>query len=103
MRDATDTRGRIHLIQDKVGKRIPVIGVGGLQTVEQVEKALELVPLVSLGHALIMDPEWYEKATTGQEKAIFRALHRSKETELDIPKPLWDMITNVPGWFKVED
>ena len=103
MRDATDTRGRIQLIQDAVGKRIPVIGVGGLQTVEQVEKALELVPLVSLGHALIMDPEWYEKATTGKDKEIFQALYRSKETELDIPKPLWDMITNVPGWFKVED
>ncbi|MFF5995778.1 NADH-dependent flavin oxidoreductase [Lysinibacillus sp. KU-BSD001] len=102
MRDAQDTRVRIQLIQEAVGDRMPIIGVGGLQTVEQVEEALTLVPLVSLGHAMIMDPEWYQKAESGQQDKIYPALYRSKEKELDIPPPLWTMITNVPGWFKVE-
>lgn len=103
MRDDKDTRGRVAVIQEAVGERIPVIGVGGLQTVEQVEAALDIVPLISLGHALIMDPEWYEKAANGKEDEIFTALHVSKEQELDIPKSLWDLIMKVPGWFKVAE
>ena len=103
MRDDKDSRGRVALVQEAVGERIPVIGVGGLQTVEQVESALDVVPLVSLGHALVMDPEWYEKASNQKEDEIFTALHLSKEKELDIPKSLWDLIMNVPGWFKVEE
>ena len=103
MRDVKDSRGRIAVIQEAIGERIPVIGVGGLQTVEQVEAALDVVPLVSLGHALIMDPEWYEKAVNEKEDEIFTALYLSKEKELDIPKSLWNLIRNVPGWFKVEE
>lgn len=103
MRDDKDSRGRVAVIQEAIGERIPVIGVGGLQTVDQVEAALDIVPLVSLGHALIMDPEWYEKAVNQKEDEIFTALHLSKEQELDIPKPLWELIMNVPGWFTVEE
>ena len=103
MRDDKDVRGRVAVIQEAVGERMPIIGVGGLQTVEQVEAALAIVPLVSLGHALIMDPEWYEKATSGKKDEIFSALHRRKEQELDIPQPLWKLITSVPGWFNVEE
>lgn len=103
MRDNKDLRGRVAVIQEAVGERIPVIGVGGLQTIEQVEAALDVVPLVSLGHALIMDPEWYEKAANEKEEEIFTALHLSKKQELDIPAPLWELIIKVPGWFKVEE
>ena len=66
-------------------------------------KALEITPLVSLGHALIMDPEWLVKVKKSQEKEIFQALHRSKKDELDIPENLWNMVANAPGWFRVED
>lgn len=103
IRDDKDSRGRVAVVQEAIGERIPVIGVGGLQTIEQVEAALDVVPLVSMGHALIMDPEWYEKAVNEKEDEIFTALHLSKEKELDIPKSLWNLIMNVPGWFKVEE
>jgi len=56
-RGVEDTRSRMEIIQERVGQRIPVMGVGGLSTSEDVVKALDTgVPLLSLGHALIMDP-----------------------------------------------
>lgn len=103
MRDTTDDVSRVALLQQHVGEKITVIGVGSLQTVEDVEIALETVPLVSLGHAIVMDPDWYDKASNGQDDAIYARLYRSKQHELDIPEPLWEMITTIPGWFKVED
>lgn len=103
IRNAEDPVSRVALIQEAVGKKITVIGVGDLKTPAQVEKALEVVPLVSLGHAVVIDPDWYEKAASYAEKTIFPVLYRSKKQELDIPEPLWYMITTIPGWFKVED
>ncbi|KOS68671.1 NADH-dependent flavin oxidoreductase [Lysinibacillus contaminans] len=103
IRDESDKVSRVQLIQDAVGSSVPVIGVGGLQTPAQVEQALDVTPLVSLGHSLIMDPEWYGKATTAKEEEIYPALYRSKEHDLTIPAPLWNMVTGVPGWFNVQD
>lgn len=103
MRDAEDTASRIELIQQTVGDQITVIGVGGLLTPTQVEDALQIVPLVSLGHAIVMDPDWYKKAIDNADNSIYPALYRSKQHELDIPEPLWNMLTNIPGWFRVED
>ncbi|MEK4229861.1 NADH-dependent flavin oxidoreductase [Solibacillus sp. FSL H8-0538] len=103
LRDAEDTTSRIALIQEKVGEKIAVIGVGGLQTPSQVEEALNVVPLVSLAHAIVMDPDWYKKAATNADDTIYPAIYRSKKQELDIPEPFWNMIMTIPGWFKVED
>ncbi|MGI2329037.1 NADH-dependent flavin oxidoreductase [Planococcus sp. YIM B11945] len=98
-----DPRSRVELIQQHIGDRVPVIGVGGLQTLDQVKKALEVTPLVSLGHALIMDPEWLAKVKGQRDEEIFQALHLSKKDKLDIPENLWNMVANAPGWFKVEE
>ena len=103
LRDKEDTVSRVQLIEQAVGSQIPVVGVGGLQSVDQVEEALTVTPLVSLGHALIMDPEWYTKAAGGRENDIFDALYLSKKDELDIPAPLWNMTAGSPGWFNVKD
>ena len=98
-----DSRSRVELIQQHIGDRVPVIGVGGLQTLEQVKKALEVTPLVSLGHALIMDPDWLAKVKKSRDKEIFQAIHLSKKEQLDIPENLWKLVTNAPGWFRVEE
>ncbi|MCJ1910109.1 NADH-dependent flavin oxidoreductase [Planococcus ruber] len=98
-----DSRSRVVMLQEHVGDRIPVIGVGGLQTVDQVKEALDVTPFVSLGHALIMDPDWLLKVKKSQEQEIYQALYLSKKDELDIPDDLWNTIVNIPGWFKIED
>lgn len=98
-----DNRSRVEMIQQHIGKRVPVIGVGGLQTLEQVKQGLEITPLVSLGHALIMDPDWLAKVKGSRDEEVFQAIYLSKKEQLDIPEDLWNMVTNAPGWFRVED
>ena len=98
-----DTRSRVELIQQHIGDRVPVIGVGGLQSADQVRQALAITPFVSLGHAVIMDPEWLEKVKGHRDEEIFQAIHLSKKDELDMPENLWNMLTNAPGWFRVEE
>ena len=101
IRNKDDQETRVGLIQKAVGDQVPVIGVGALQTSGQVEKALDVVPLIALGHALIYDPDWLIKVQQGETP--FDVIYRSKKEELDLPENLFNMVTNAPGWFKVED
>ncbi len=103
IRNENDTDSRIALIQEEVGDKIPVIGVGALQTREQVEQALEITPLIGLGHALVQDPDWMKKIENAQDDEIYEAVYLSKKEELDIPDRLWSIITQRSGWFKVEE
>lgn len=98
-----DSRSRVEIIQQHIGNRVPVIGVGGLQTVDHVKEALAVTPLVSLGHALIMDPDWLAKVQKSRDKEIFQAIYLSEKEQLDIPENLWKLVTNAPGWFRIEE
>jgi 2,4-dienoyl-CoA reductase-like NADH-dependent reductase (Old Yellow Enzyme family) len=102
IRDETDTKSRVLLIQERVANRVPVIGVGELSTPEDVIKALDAgVPLLALGHAIIMEPKWVEKVLNEQEKEIGKTLPRTAQKELVLPDAMWNMLINVPGWFPV--
>lgn len=103
MRDESDKRSRISLIHEKVGNRVPVIGVGLLHTPDDVLRALETgIPLIALGRELIMEPKWVEKVSEGRVEEIRTTILKTSQKELVIPDPLWHMIMNVPGWFPVE-
>ncbi|CAI6085656.1 hypothetical protein [Cohnella sp. JJ-181] len=92
------------LIQERAGERVPVIGVGGLWTPEDVVQALGTgVALVGLGHAMLLNPDWVEKVRSGREAEIKTTLSRASQEELRIPDRMWGMITHVPGWFNVVD
>lgn len=102
IRDTADTTSRVVLVHERVGARIPVIGVGGLSSPDDVRTALDSgVPLLSLGHAMIMEPKWVEKVRNGHESDIRTTLPRTAQHELVLPDPLWDMLVNTPGWFPV--
>ncbi len=99
-RGVDDTRTRIEIIQERVGDRVPVIGVGSIYTADDALKALEIgVPLIALGRELIMDPEWVQKVEQGRENEIVTKLNKNQQRELDIPDPLWQAIIHTPGWF----
>ncbi|CAM4483716.1 NADH-dependent flavin oxidoreductase [Paenibacillus macerans] len=103
-RDDSIKKSRIVMIQERVGDRVPVIGVGGLLTPDDVVQALETgVPLISLGHAMVMNPEWVALVQSGREQEIKTTLSRSAQKELMIPDVFRGMITNTPGWFQVVD
>lgn len=103
-RDKDDKESRIVLIQEKVGARIPVIGVGSLHTPDEVMKAFDTgIPFVALGRELIMEPNWVNKVLADEEYSIRKTLSKNDQKELVVPDYLWKAIMNTPGWFPVEE
>lgn len=96
------TKSRIELIQERVGNRVPIMGVGSLHTADDVLKAMHTgIPLVALGRGLIMEPDWVMKVEQGQESDIRTTLSKDDQAQLVVPDPLWQAIINTPGWFPV--
>jgi len=102
-RGVEDTRPRIEILQERVGKRIPVMGVGSIKTADDALKAVQTVPLVAIGRELIIDPDWVEKVAEGREDEIQTVLRKNDQERLVIPDPLWQAIMHSPGWFPVEE
>ncbi|WP_141604020.1 NADH-dependent flavin oxidoreductase [Terrilactibacillus laevilacticus] len=103
-RGVEDTRSRIEIIQERVGDRVPVIGVGSIYTAEDALKAFETgIPLLAIGRELIIDPDWVQKIKEGRENEIITKLNRDDQEKLVIPDPLWQAIIHTPGWFPIED
>lgn len=103
-RGVEDTRSRIEIIQERVGSRVPVMGVGSIHTADEAAAALETgIPLLAIGRELIMDPDWVQKVKEGREHDIVTTLSKKDQEKLVIPDPLWQAVINTPGWFPVED
>ncbi|MBM7579281.1 NADH-dependent flavin oxidoreductase [Jeotgalibacillus terrae] len=104
MRDESDTASRVQLIQDRIGEKLPIIGVGSLHTPDDVEKAMEGgVPLIALGREIIVEPDWIQKVETGREEEIRTSLSVDDRETLTVPEPLWQAIVNTKGWFPVKE
>ena len=98
-RGVEETRSRIEYLQEVIGDRVPLIGVGSIYTAEDARKALTSgVPLIALGRELLIDPEWVQKIEQGREDEIITTLGIDKQQELDMPTPLWQRILKNPGW-----
>nr|WP_263326780.1 NADH-dependent flavin oxidoreductase [Neobacillus sp. Marseille-Q6967] len=100
-RGVDDTRSRMEIIQERVGAKVPVIGVGSLYTPDNVLNAFEKsgIPLIALGREIIIDPDWVQKVAEGRESEIVTKIDKSKQEELVVPDPLWQAIIHSPGWF----
>lgn len=99
-RGVDDDRSRMEIIHERVGSKVPVIGVGSLYSAEDVIKAFKTgVPLLALGRELIIDPDLVEKIKTGRENEIETKLDTDAQERLVVPDPLWQAIVNTPGWF----
>jgi 2,4-dienoyl-CoA reductase-like NADH-dependent reductase (Old Yellow Enzyme family) len=103
IRDKEDKASRVLLAKERIGDKVPLIGVGSLHTPADVAKALEEVPLVALGRELIMEPQWIQKVEKGEEQDIRTTISKNSQKELVIPDDLWNAIMNTPGWFPVEE
>lgn len=96
-------RSRVELIQEYVGNRVPIIGVGSILTPDQAIQALEQtgIPLIAIGRELIMEPEWVEKVEQGREYEIQTTIHSNDQDSLQVPDPLWELMMAIQGWFPV--
>jgi 2,4-dienoyl-CoA reductase-like NADH-dependent reductase (Old Yellow Enzyme family) len=99
-RGVDDTRSRIEIIQERVGDKVPVIGVGSIYTPDEALKAIQTgVSLIALGRELIIDPDWVQKIAEGKETEINTEINKENQHQLVIPDPLWQAIIHTPGWF----
>ncbi|MBN2980238.1 MULTISPECIES: NADH-dependent flavin oxidoreductase [Cohnella] len=102
-RGVEDRRSRLAIIQERVGSRLAVIGVGSIHTPEDALEALRSgIPLIALGRELIMEPDWSELIRQGREEKIRTALSLKNREELCIPDPLLELLTSVPGWIPLD-
>lgn len=103
IRNTNDKEPRLKLIQEKIGNKIPVIGVGGIHTPEEAEAALESgIPLVAMGRELLMDPHWLEKVKSGAIDQIETQLDVNNQKKLVIPTPMWTSLVSTPGWLPLK-
>ncbi|BBH20689.1 putative NADH-dependent flavin oxidoreductase YqiG [Paenibacillus baekrokdamisoli] len=101
-RGADDSKTRFQWIQETVGERVPVIGVGSIHTADDALKVFQTgVPLIALGRELIIEPDWVQKIAEGRESEIQTTLTKEDQERLVVPTPLWQAIVNAPGWFPV--
>uniref|UniRef100_A0A942Y6P2 NADH-dependent flavin oxidoreductase n=1 Tax=Neobacillus citreus TaxID=2833578 RepID=A0A942Y6P2_9BACI len=99
-RGVDDSRARIEIIQERVGSKVPVIGVGSLYSADDVLRAKDTgIPLIAMGRELIIDPDWVQKVAEGKEDEIVTKIDKGKQEELMVPDPLWQAIIHTPGWF----
>lgn len=102
--DSQDKKTYLELIVEHVNGRVPLLAAGSMETPDDVAKALQKgLSLASIGHALIINPDWVEKVKAGDQAGIDTVLKASKVSELEIPKKLWAAIKETPGWFKIEE
>jgi len=100
--DSVDEKLTIQRVIDHVNYRIPFISAGKIRTPYQAEEALALgLPLVAIGKALVMNPDWVTLVANHQADQISTELELEKDPELHIPDHLWHEIKIRKGWFPI--
>ncbi|KEO84928.1 NADH-dependent flavin oxidoreductase [Tumebacillus flagellatus] len=103
-RGADESRTRIELLLERIGGKVPLIGVGNIFTADEAVKALQTgVELLALGRELIIEPEWVQKVAEGREGEIQTSFTKQDQARLTLPDPLWNMIQGNPEWFQLKD
>ena len=96
----TKDRSRLYYIAEAVDGRVPVLAGGAIYTEEEGRNALATgIDFITLGRALIIEPEWVQKVAAGSGSTIRTTLRSCDREALTIPQPFWTTIWNAPGWF----
>ncbi|WP_321332386.1 NADH-dependent flavin oxidoreductase [uncultured Bacteroides sp.] len=104
MRDEKDTESRAKLIYEKVGRGLPVIGVGSITSPEQAEEVLDSgISMIALGRELLIDPQWLDKIKSGKPESIEKALDVHNREGLKIPAPMWNGLLSRTGWLPLKE
>lgn len=102
--DVADEHTIAELIATHVAGRVPVIAAGQIRTPDQAARALDLgLSLVAVGQGLVINPNWVELSTSGQEDQIEVEVKTSNVPDIGLPAKLWGVIQAATGWFKVND
>ena len=90
----------IQHIMEHLNNRIPLIAAGKIRTPAQAEQALTLgLPLVAIAKAIVMNPDWVERAQNESEPIVLELEINRRDPDLYIPDHLWNEIETRKGWF----
>ena len=96
----TKDRSRVEYIAEAVGGRVPVLAGGAIYTEEDGRAAMATgVDFITLGRALIIEPEWVQKVAARSGSTIRTTLKSEDREALTMPQPFWNTVWNAPGWF----
>ena len=102
IKDRNNQEPIIQVIQEKIGKAIPIIGVGLIKTPDEAISALEIgIPLIAIGRELIVEPDWIKKVKAGKEKSIRTEIHPKDRVDLMLPDAMWEYVERNPGWLPI--
>lgn len=98
-------KSRIERIHDVINGRTPLMGVGSINTKEDLDRAdaSGFAELYAVGRPLITDPDWFQKIADHNGEGLRTEIDPDNQAALDIPDPLWEKIMNVKGWFPVKE
>lgn len=72
----------------------PLVTCGHIQTSEDVKGALAYGELVSVGSAVVIDPDWAMKVQTGNDAHIYHTFHSQDRITNTIPPRLWQSLNS---------
>ncbi len=100
MRDKEDSKPVIEIIKNHLGDDVPLITVGQIKTPNEAREALNSgVPLVALGRALLVEPDWIQKVNNGDEALIRTEIKPEDWDDLTLPDAMWEYVQSRPGWL----
>ena len=101
MRDKTNQTTILSELATITGEALPLIGVGNIQTKEDISKVLAMgASLAAMGRQLIVDPDSVEKIEKGAE--LLTALSEETRPDLAIPDMMWQYMKSNKGWLPFE-
>lgn len=91
-RGADTTMARMQLLHERIGGKLPLIGVGNLFTADQILEAYLTgwAEFVAMGKTVMMNPDLIRLIESGQEDQVVTAIDPHKEDRYRIPDNLWN-------------
>lgn len=90
-------RSILTAVHEQLAGRLPLVGVGGVRTREEVENVLHITDLVAVGQQLLYDPTWAVKLAQGADTAIYTGAFETTLHTTPMTTPLYDFASR---WFK---
>lgn len=104
IRDTASKTPVLKLIKEHLGDAIPLIGVGKVLHPDDALDMMEMgIPLVAIGRALIMEPDWLEKVRTDRLDEIRTEISLKKLDDLVLPAKMVEYIQSPAGWLNIKE
>lgn len=85
-----DQKSMLAYVHERLAGQLPLIGVGGVRTREDVNNVLENAELVAVGQQLLYDPSWAVKLATGADDAMLQVPFSEAVKFVPLNTPLHD-------------